>query len=193
MTDMKKVKDHYFHKAKQEGYPARSVYKLKEAQNKYRFLKKGQRVLDLGASPGAWTKYAWQVVGRKGQVFSVDLKPLSARPPSVIFIQQDVFALDLGDLRGFDVVLSDMAPSTTGRRDVDHVRQIGLAERALEIAQTVLLPGGDFFCKVFEGQELLSFRRACEQCFKKVRVFKPKSSRSESVELFLLCSSLISN
>ncbi len=190
---MKKIQDHYFKKAKREGYPARSVYKLKEAQSKYRFLKRGYRVLDLGAAPGAWTKYAWQVVGKQGKVVAVDLKPLAFELPNCKFLKADVFGVEAEDLTsddcpGFHVVLSDMAPKTTGRKDVDHLKQIALAEQALRISQKVLLQGGTLFCKVFQGEDLQGFREKCSTVFRDVKVFKPKSSRSESVELFLLCT-----
>ncbi len=189
---MKKVQDHYFKKAKKEGYPARSVYKLKEAQSRYGFLKKGGRVLDLGACPGAWTKFVSQIIGKSGHVVAVDLKPLSVGLSNCRFFLKDIFELQAGELVSdacpdFHVVLSDMAPNTTGRRDVDHLRQIALADQALDIASRVLSPGGVFFCKVFQGEDLPAFRKRCSLFFKKVSVFKPKSSRSESVELFLFC------
>ncbi len=189
---MKKVRDHYFKKAKSEGYPARSVYKLKEAQARYGFLKRGMRVLDIGACPGAWTKFASQSVGRSGHVVAVDLNPLSVSLPNCTFIKRDIFDLQPDELLpggcpGFHAVLSDMAPKTTGRRDVDHLRQVALADRALDIATMVLYPGGALFCKVFQGEDFPQFRRRCSQVFKKVSVFKPKSSRSESVEIFLFC------
>ncbi len=189
---MKKVRDHYFKKARKQGFPARSVYKLEEAQKKYRFLKPGQAVLDLGACPGSWSKYAAGVAGPKGLVVAVDIQKLSVMADNIHVLQRDVYDLKLSELREispyFAVVLSDMAPKTTGRKDVDHFRSVALAERALVLARELLKPGGTFFCKVFQGEDFPSFRNDCRESFRSVRVVKPKSSRPESVELFLLCT-----
>jgi len=189
---VKKVRDHYFKKARKQGFPARSVYKLEEAQKKYRFLKPGQAVLDLGACPGSWSKYAAGVAGPKGLVVAVDIQKLSVMADNIRVLQRDVYDLKLSELREispyFAVVLSDMAPKTTGRKDVDHFRSVALAERALVLARELLKPGGTFFCKVFQGEDFPSFRNDCRESFRSVRVVKPKSSRPESVELFLLCT-----
>ena len=188
---MKKVQDYYFHKAKREGYPARSVYKLQEAQKKYRFLKAGHRVLDLGAAPGSWTKYVSRLVGSGGRVIAVDLHKLKAGGPNIEFIKTDIFSMEPADFSlrfgTFHVVLSDMAPKTSGRKDLDHFRSIELAGYAFRIASETLKPGGSFFCKVFEGEDLPIFRKELQAFFNTVRLFKPKSSRTESVEKFLFC------
>jgi 23S rRNA (uridine2552-2'-O)-methyltransferase len=188
---VKKVQDHYFKKAGKQGFPARSVYKLEEAQKKYRFLKSGQTVLDLGAYPGSWSKYAAGVAGPRGLVVAVDIQKPGVMADNACVLQRDVYDLKVSELREispyFDVVLSDMAPKTTGRKDVDHLRSIALAERALVLATELLKPGGTFFCKVFQGEDFPSFRDNCRKSFRSVRVVKPKSSRPESVELFLLC------
>ncbi len=188
---MRKTQDYYFKKAKEEGFPARSVYKLKEAQEKYGFLRPGQTVLDLGAYPGSWTKYVARLVGPKGLVVAVDLQRLECVADNVSVLQGDVYDLEPSDLMKislvFDVVLSDMAPKTTGRRDVDHFRSIGLAGRALSFTQEILRPGGTFFCKVFQGEDFPAFLARCRSIFKSVRVIKPRSSRPESVEVFMLC------
>lgn len=187
---MKKVQDHYFRRAKKEGFPARSVYKLQEAQKSYRFLHQGHAVLDLGAAPGSWTKYAAKLVGRQGLVVAVDIQPLAPSGDNVIFLQEDIFTLESEELKAlcpaFDVVLSDVAPKTTGRRDVDHLRSVAMAEAALELAIQILRPGGTFFCKVFQGSDFPIFRSRCTKSFQTLRVFKPRSSRPESVEVFLL-------
>lgn len=189
---MKKVQDHYFKKAKEQGFPARSVYKLKEAQEKYGFLKPGQRVMDLGASPGSWSKYTSGVTGSKGLVVAVDIQKLDIIADNVRLLQNNVYDLKSASLKEFspyfDVILSDMAPKTTGRKDVDHFRSIALAERALVLAGDLLKPGGTFFCKVFQGEDFPFFRDKCRKSFQSVRMIKPKSSRSESVETFLLCT-----
>lgn len=188
---MKKVRDHYFKKAKKEGFPARSVYKLEETQKKFRFLKSGQTVLDLGACPGSWTKYVAGVVGPDGRVVAVDIQKVGVQGNNVHVLKRDVNDIQVAELKdiftSFDVVLSDMAPKTTGRKDVDHFKSIALAERALVLAQDLLKTGGSFFCKAFQGKDFSSFQRACKASFRSVRVVKPKSSRPESVETFLLC------
>jgi len=189
---VKRVQDYYFKKAKKEGYAARSVYKLLEAQVRHRFLRHGQMVLDLGASPGAWTRYAAEVVGKEGRVVSVDVQNIAVSAGNVVTVQKDVLNADLEDFRAFapafDVVLSDMAPKTTGSRAVDHIRSVSLASRALALAEGLLRPGGTLYCKVFQGSEFPSFRRRCGICFDSVKAVKPKSSRPESVEIFLLCT-----
>ncbi|MBW1671154.1 MAG: RlmE family RNA methyltransferase [Deltaproteobacteria bacterium] len=189
---MKKVQDHYFKKAKKQGFPARSVYKLEEVQKKHKLLKSGQTVMDLGAFPGSWSKYAAGVVGPKGLVVAVDIQKPGVIADNVCILQQDVYDLKASNLRRisphFDVMLSDMAPKTTGRKDVDHFRSVALAERALDLAGELLKPGGTLFCKIFQGKDFPSFRDKCRESFSSVRVIKPKSSRPESVEIFLLCT-----
>ncbi len=188
---MKKLQDYYFHKAKREGYPARSVYKLMEAQDRFRFLKAGHRILDLGASPGSWTKYVSKKVGPGGRVVAMDLHGLKVNAPNIEFVRADIFSLKpegVSDRFGlFHAVLSDMAPKTSGRKDLDHFRSMELARYACQIASLALEPGGVFFCKVFEGEDLPLFRRELQGLFRSVRIFKPKSSRTESVEKFLFC------
>ena len=192
---MRKTQDYYFKRAKKEGFPARSVYKLEEAQKKYGFLRPGQSVLDLGAYPGSWTKYVARLVGPDGLVMAIDVRRLRGVADNVYSLQGDIYDLEPSDLMKispvFDVVLSDMAPKTTGRRDVDHFRSIALAERALSFAREVLRPGGIFFCKAFQGGDFPCFQDKCRSSFKSVRVIKPKSSRPESVEIFLLCKGKI--
>lgn len=189
---MKKVQDYYFKKAKREGFPARSVYKLKEIQERFHIIKKGQWILDLGAFPGSWTKYAAGLVGPQGGVVAVDLKGIKNPPENVLVLEQDAFTLTPEGLKRItpriDMVLSDMAPATTGRKDVDHLRSIGLAEKALDLADALLPRQGTFLCKVFQGEDLEQFRKSCLDRFRSVRLVKPKSSRKESVEIFVLCS-----
>ncbi len=189
---MKEIKDHYFFKAKKEGYPARSVYKLIEAQKRFRFIKAGDRILDLGASPGSWSKYAAKSVGKRGLVVAVDLHGLKVSADNIFFFKKSIFDEDIEDILGrytpFDVVLSDMAPKTSGRRDIDHYRSIELATSALEIASRFLKKGGSLYCKFYDGEDFVELRKKAQEVFGSVKVFKPKSSRSESVEKFLFCT-----
>ncbi len=189
---MKKWKDHYSELAKREGYPARSVYKLKEAQKKYGLIKRGDVVLDLGCSPGSWSKYSSSIVGKEGLVVGIDVSDVEFSAPNFKFLKRDVFEVTVEELselspKGyFDVVLSDMAPSTTGDRTVDHFRSLRLAERALELASQLLRPGGNFMVKVFEGERFPKFRTLVSEVFSKIKLFRPKSTRSFSKEIFVL-------
>ena len=180
--------DHYSRQAKKARYPARSVFKLEEIQQKHRLIKKGDRVLDLGCSPGSWLLYAAKLTGDKGRVVGIDLKPVKIQSASnVEIIIGDVFELDTGSLgRDFNVVMSDMAPATTGHKAVDAARSAGLSEAALEIARNVLLPGGAFVCKIFQGPDFNQFVNSVRACFDKQKIFKPRSSRKASKEIFVI-------
>jgi len=183
-----KWQDHYARQAKKDKYPARSVYKLQEIQKKHHLIKKGHKVLDLGCFPGSWLLYAAQQTGSSGKVTGIDLKPVSIQVPShVRVLAADVFNLEVGTLdKAFNVVLSDMAPATTGNKAVDTARSINLCETALHIAKTVLAPGGSFVCKVFQGSDFNSFSEEVRCSFKARKIFKPRSSRKESKEIFVI-------
>lgn len=180
--------DHYSQRAKKERFPARSVYKLEEIQKKHRLIKKGDRVLDLGCSPGSWLLYTAKLTGPEGRVVGIDLKPVVIQlPPQVQIITADVFALDVDSLgNDFNVVLSDMAPATTGHKAVDAARSCNLCETALSIAQKILLPGGAFVCKIFQGPDFASFLDAVRTGFKQHKIFKPQSSRKASKEIYII-------
>ncbi len=192
---MKEVQDYYFKKAKKEGYPARSVYKLEEAQEKHHLLKKGDKILDLGCQPGSWSMYAAQVIGPQGLVVGVDLnfgqvrtKGNSAR---FIFLHGDVMEegvrtkiRELCPL--YDVIISDMAPRTTGNKWADQQQSLALSRMVLEVAGELLKESGNFYCKVFEGEDFKEFVDEVRRRFKTTKIVKPKSSRSESREVFVL-------
>ena len=180
--------DHYSRRAKKDKYPARSVYKLEEIQQKHRLIKKGDKILDLGCSPGSWLLYAAKMTGDKGRVIGIDLKPVKIQSASNIeIINGDVFELDAGSLGSdFNVVMSDMAPATTGHKAVDAARSAGLCEAALAIAQSVLLPGGAFVCKIFQGPDFNQFVNSVRAGFDKQKIFKPRSSRKASKEIFII-------
>lgn len=188
---MKKIKDHYFHKAKRDGYVARSAYKLEEIDKKHRLLRKGNLVLDLGCSPGSWLQYAAGKVGEQGQVLGVDLQTVKlSLPKNVKVLQADIFEMTVKDfeMNGgmVDVVLSDMAPKTTGIRDMDAQRSYALNQQVLELSGDLLRPHGTLLVKAFQGAPLEQLRREFSSSFAQVKLCKPKSSRSESVEIFLL-------
>lgn len=190
---MKEYKDYYFRKARAENYPARSIYKLKEMDAKYKLLRPGQKVLDLGASPGSWSLGAAEKVGKNGMVVACDLKPAGVKfPPQVMFLVEDAlepseeFTRILAQHSPFDLVLSDMAPLTTGSRITDQARSLELALMALEIATKYLKENGAFAVKIFMGPEFEELRGAMREKFNSVKIFKPKSSRAESKETFLV-------
>jgi len=183
--------DYYAKRAREEGYPARSVYKLKEIQKRFGILRKGSRVLDLGCCPGAWLLFALSVVGDRGFVVGVDIIPLTLQLPSnVRFVQHDVLAWDESLLEAvgtnFQIVLSDMSPSTTGNKFVDAQRSLQLSESALAISARVLRPGGTFVCKIFQGSDLKNFSDKAKGSFGRVTHFKPKSSRKASKEIYVV-------
>jgi len=183
--------DHYARRAKKEKFPSRSVYKLKEMQQKYNLIKKGDKVLDLGCAPGSWLLYAASLTGNKGEVVGMDLKPVSERVPSHVRIfQSDILSMDdeLFKLTGkdFNIVLSDMAPATTGSRHVDSARSFNLCRAALSIAQETLVSGGSFVCKIFHGEDFKEFSDAVKAAFKRHKIFKPQSSRKASKEIYII-------
>ena len=188
---MKTYRDHYFLKAKQQNYPARSVYKLKEIDAKFKLFQPGMRVLDLGAAPGSWSLAASERIGPSGCVLACDIQATeTAFPANVRFLAADVFALSdafeeaLAQHAPFDVVMSDMAPATTGTRFSDQARSYALCCEALKIAARCLKPGAFFVVKIFMGPDLLEFLAAMRKHFASVKGFKPKSSRPESKETF---------
>lgn len=189
---MKKYQDFYFHKAKAENYPARSIYKLKELDARFGLLARGMRVLDLGAAPGSWTLGAAEKVGSSGLVLACDIKEASANfPPQVVFMLEDVFAISetfadaLKEHGPFDLVMSDMAPATTGSKFTDQTRSFNLANAAFELACENLKRGGNFTVKIFMGPDAQKLTESMRKVFNRVKTFKPKSSRPESKETFL--------
>ncbi len=190
---MKEYRDHYFLKAKQENYPARSIYKLKELDSRFHLFRRGMRVLDLGAAPGSWSLGAAEKVGPEGLVLGCDIQPVRTDfPPQVSFMLEDVFhrspafEAKLAELGPFDVVMSDMAPGTTGARFTDQCRSLELAQEAFGLARERLKPGGSFVVKIFMGPDIQELLAPMRRAFATVRTFKPKSSRQESKETFFV-------
>ena len=190
---MKQYQDKYFKRAKKENYAARSVYKLKEMDKRFQIFKKGQTVLDLGAAPGSWTQFAGERVGRQGRVLAVDIQDTKhSFPVNITFLQADVFSDSpelleaIKPLAPFDVIISDMAPKTTGIKFADQAHSLELCERAFEVVTKYLKLGGNFAVKIFEGGEINDFRNMIRPHFGKIKNFKPHSSRAESKELFIV-------
>ncbi|MCX5881896.1 MAG: RlmE family RNA methyltransferase [Deltaproteobacteria bacterium] len=183
--------DHYTQKARKDHFPARSVFKLQEIQQKVNLIKMGNSVLDLGCSPGSWLMLAASLTGPTGSVIGIDLKPVTVSfPAHVRVFIADMLALPdeisaaIG--RDFHVVISDMAPSTTGNKSVDAARSFDLCQAALSIAQNRLLPGGSFVCKIFQGEDSEAFIQQIKSLFNKHRIFKPQSSRKASREIYII-------
>lgn len=183
--------DHYTRQAQKEHFAARSVYKLQEIQKKYRVLKPGGRVLDLGCAPGSWLQFAARTVGPEGRLVGIDLTPVTiALPDNVTVITGDVSDIEkhlaaLNQTR-FDAVLSDMAPATTGNRHVDEARSMGLCEAALFVADQTLAAGGHFVCKIFQGGDFKAFADAVRHRFERQTALRPKSTRKASREVFVI-------
>jgi 23S rRNA (uridine2552-2'-O)-methyltransferase len=183
--------DHYTRQAKKDHYPARSVYKLQEIQKKFNLIRRGHRVLDLGCAPGSWLLYAAQLTGPEGCVVGVDLTPVTiGLPGHARAVVGDVLSLGEPLLpegqTGFHVVLSDMAPATTGMKDVDAVRSYRLCEGALDVARQHLSPGGGFVCKLFQGNDFKAFSEAVRAEFRQQKTFKPQSCRKASREIYII-------
>ncbi|MCX5743692.1 MAG: RlmE family RNA methyltransferase [Proteobacteria bacterium] len=182
--------DKFHQQAKREGFLARAVYKLEEIDDKFGLFKPGQRVLDLGCAPGSWLQYARTKVGDKGVLVGLDRAPLEHQPSSTRIVVGDVHTIDLAVLKGdneaFDVVLSDMAPDTSGIRSADQARSEALFERALEIACAVLAPGGNFVGKLFMGPEFKALTEAVRARFTTGKTAKPASSRQISIEQYVV-------
>jgi 23S rRNA (uridine2552-2'-O)-methyltransferase len=189
--------EYYFKKAKEENYRSRSTYKLVQANEKYGFIQRNSIVVDLGAAPGGWIQAARKMTGKNGYVLGIDLKPIEPFTQEYIrtiiadFTEPGTIDVIMSFLRRkADVVLCDAAPNITGVWEVDHARQIELAEKALEIAQCVLRPSGSFFVKVFEGELLNDLMQTVKILFDEVKLVKPQASRQQSSEMYLLALGL---
>ncbi|MBI5552019.1 MAG: RlmE family RNA methyltransferase [Desulfobacterales bacterium] len=183
--------DHYTRQAQKEHYPARSVFKLAEIQKKHRIIARGDRVLDLGCAPGSWLLFAAQQTGPSGTLVGVDLTPVTEpMPANVRTVAGDIYELcpssDAILGAGFQVVLSDMAPATTGDKGGDAARSFQLCQAALAVADALLLPGGHFVCKIFQGEDFKTFCDQVKTRFDRMDIFKPQSSRKASREIFII-------
>jgi len=182
--------DHYTNQAKKDKYPARSVYKLKEIQSKYRLIRPGNSVLDLGCAPGSWMMFASEIIGQSGHATGIDQKKITIQMKSpYTVLTEDIFKIkDQETIAGapFDIVLSDMAPNTTGRKDVDCLRSFQLCEAALDVAKKHLQKGGHFVCKLFQGSDTKEIIDAVQGAFSTKRLFKPQTTRKASKEIYII-------
>jgi 23S rRNA (uridine2552-2'-O)-methyltransferase len=197
---VRKINDYYSQRAKKEKYPARSVYKLSEIQEKFKILGKGDSVLDLGCFPGSWSLYAAEVVGPKGIVVGVDLQQAEQIPrpggAPIHWLCADIMEpemiVQVRRIRpAFRVLVSDLAPRTTGNRWADAQQSLALVRRTLEVAEVLLLNRGNYVCKVFQGEDFPEFVEGLKERFAMVKVQKPKSSRVESREVFVVAMGFI--
>ena len=186
-------KDYYYRKAKEENYAARSVFKLQEIDTRLRIFRPGMKVLDLGAAPGSWSQYAAQKVGKTGKVLGIDIQPIKITLPNALFLAADMRELDVaktmvefGIEPPFDMVLSDMAPKTTGYRLQDQMRSLELCDLALTTAEKFLRAEGTYVCKIFHSEEFENYRDRLRALFKKIDIIKPKSVRDGSKEIFFI-------
>lgn len=188
------VRDKFFERAKHEGYRARSAYKLKEIQNKFRLIKRGDKVVDLGAAPGSFMQVILELVGPEGHVFGIDLqdiesfdRPNAHRLKADIFSKEEVMeALKSTGFERVDVVTSDLAPKTSGIKDIDQGLSVELTDQALYLSTQLLKPGGHFVGKVFEGEDFQWLLRRVKRRFETVKVFKPTSCRDRSYETYVV-------
>ncbi len=186
-------KDHYFKKAKEQNFAARSVFKLEEIDLKFKILKPKQTVLDLGASPGSWSQYCSQKIGPEGRILGVDLRPVTAKLKNATFIQADLRDLEIekvftqfGFSPPFDLVISDMAPNTTGIRMTDQARSAELCHLALEMARKFLKKDGHFICKLFHSDDFTIIKNLIKDEYQRFEAVKPESTRKISKEIFLV-------
>lgn len=186
-------RDYFFKKAKAENYAARSIFKLQEIDERFKLFKSGYKVLDLGAAPGSWSQYASEKVGKQGRVLGIDLQPIKITLQNAYFVAADLRDLNLENTfvesslqPPFDIVMSDMAPKTTGIRITDQTRSVELCNLALEVAEKFLRAKGHFVCKLFHSEDFEAFRKSLKARFERVELLRPKSTRKESKEIFLI-------
>lgn len=185
-------KDHYFHKAKKQNFVARSVFKLEEIDQKYKIVKSDQFIVDLGCSPGSWTQYVLKK-NPHCQVVGIDLQDVTIKDSRFHFAKADIHTFDLSSfvrekfaIDAVDLVLSDMAPKTTGIRSTDQARSFELCMMALEFAKKHLKKNGHFVCKLFHSDDFQQLNAEMKKNFGKVEVVKPDSTRKISKEIFLV-------
>jgi 23S rRNA (uridine2552-2'-O)-methyltransferase len=189
--------DHFFKKAKEQKFAARSVFKLEEIDLKFKLIERNDLVLDLGASPGSWSQYASKKIGPDGKLIGIDLNPVKKEVSGPLknaeFIVADLRDLNLTELfnekgfrNGFDLVVSDMAPKTTGIRMTDQARSMELCQLALSAADKFLKKNGHFVCKFFHSEDFEVLRKQMKERFNKVEALKPDATRKISKEIFLI-------
>ncbi|RLG60939.1 23S rRNA (uridine(2552)-2'-O)-methyltransferase [Candidatus Geothermarchaeota archaeon] len=191
---IEKKKDHFYLMAKREGYRSRAVYKLKEINLSYKVLRRGAKVVDLGAAPGGWLQYTAETIGRNGLVIGIDKREISPLPyGNVKTFQLDVFNEDVEKLilkeagSKVDVILSDLSPNITGVWEVDVARNVEMCDRVLEIADNVLKRNGRLILKILEGRGSQKIISKLKRKFSFVKLFRPRATRKRSAEIYAVC------
>ncbi len=196
--EAEKKREHYYKMAKKEKYRSRASFKLLQLNKRFKVIKPGDYVVDLGAAPGGWSQVALDIVGDGGLVVAVDLQ-------KIIPFENDNFIQITGDFTGndtiekmknalkidADVILSDASPKLSGIRDIDHLKSIDLAENSLKIAGNILKPGGNMIIKVFQGEEFQNLLKEIKKKFKVVKTTKPPSSKKGSIEMYIIAIKLL--
>ncbi len=186
-------RDYYRRRAREEGYKSRAAYKLKEAITKYRLIRQGDRVVDLGAAPGGWLQVASEAVGSRGIVVGVDLSPVRVEMENTHNLKMDVNDPGLAERvtgllgRPADVLLSDLAPRISGVWELDQYKQIDLTIRSITVGDTLLRPGGNAMLKVFQGERFKEAENEARKRYGFVAIMKPHASRNASSEMYLVC------
>ncbi|NMB48392.1 RlmE family RNA methyltransferase [Candidatus Kuenenbacteria bacterium] len=184
--------DQYFKKAKELGYRARSAFKLAELQDKFHFLKTGLDVLDLGAAPGSWLQYAGKLVGQNATLIGLDLQSIQPIAKNTKTFVVDIFSEEAVKLiqkhhpKPFSVILSDLAPATSGQKELDHSRSLELSRQVVALAERFLAPRGTLVIKVFQGGDFDAFIKELKGQFGRVEIYKPKASRARSFEVYVI-------
>jgi 23S rRNA (uridine2552-2'-O)-methyltransferase len=191
LRDRRRRRDAYYRRAKDENYAARSVFKLEQLDRRFKLLRPGNRVLDLGCRPGSWLQYAATRVGPSGQLVGLDREPLQiSLPPQVRIVVGDVLAIDAAELAGdvgeFDLILSDMAPNTCGVAFTDQTRSVELFLRALELARALGAPRNSFVAKVFMGAGFDEALLQVKQTYRRTRTVRPDATRKKSTEVYVV-------
>lgn len=185
-------KDRFYKKAKDEGRVSRSSYKIEQIQQRYKLFKKGDRVLDVGAAPGGWSDVVAKLVGEKGLVFGIDLLPLKIQMrPNIRFLQSDIYdektiSAIKSELGQADVIMSDIAPDTSGVKFRDSFLSYEMVVRTLEIAEQFLKQGGNFVAKIFPGEEFAELKKDMQKKFERVDQYRPAATRDTSIEVYLV-------
>jgi len=186
-------KDQYYKMAKDKGYRSRAAFKLSQIIASYRFIKRGDRVIELGAAPGGWTQVVARTVGTEGYVLGVDMRPIEPlQQPQVGFLKLDITSESIIEALTeefpvkVDAIVSDVSPDVSGAWDVDHSRQIYLAKKSFELARNLLKARGNFLVKIFQGSETEQFLKELKENFHVVRIIRPRATRKSSSEIYAL-------
>lgn len=185
-------RDPYYRRAKKEGFRSRAIYKLFQISDKYHLIKTGDVVIDLGSFPGGWIQGARMLVGRKGYVVGIDLKPIHPFPwPNVKTLVGDIMQIDVANIlkmlpRKADVIISDVSPNISGIWEVDHAKQIDVARASFNLTNTLLRKGGNLLVKTFQGEFFKNLLEEVKERFSFVGIFKPKASKKRSAEVYIV-------